>query len=181
MSAPSPELQARAVGMGAVIALGALVVLARSWPRPAGPEVAIVEVRGAVPAPGFYELPTPATLGQALHAAGAPDGALEGAAGATQLEQGDRVTLSQGTFEVSPSDAALTLGRPLDLNRASQAALEQLQGVGPARAAAIIADREARGPFPDIDALDRVRGFGPATVERLRPFLVVGPATPPTR
>ena len=174
MTPPSPERQAQSVGMAVLVVLGALLVAVRMWPAPAPPEVAIVEVRGEVPAPGFYEVEVPATVGDALAAAGAS----QGQAPSTALAQGDLVTLSDGHVEIGASDAALTLGRPLDLNHASQAALEQLQGIGPARASAIIADRETRGPFPDVESLDRVRGFGPATVERLRPFLFVSPATP---
>lgn len=174
MSAPSPERQAQAVGMAMFVALGALVVGWRARPRPEPPEVAVVEVRGEVPSPGFYALVAPATVGAALEAAGAPQDSPD----STPVEQGLTVTLTDGQVGLSPSDAALTLGRPLDLNRASLAALEQLPGVGPARAAAIVADREDRGAFPTVDALDRVRGFGPATVDRLRPYLTVGELTP---
>lgn len=56
---------------------------------------------------------------------------------------------------------------PVDLNRATAKELEALPGVGPVLAARIVADREARGLFADIDALDRVSGIGPALVARL--------------
>lgn len=76
--------------------------------------------------------------------------------------------------------ADLALG-PLDLNRADAAALAALPGVGPARAEAIVADRAANGIFRTVDDLDRVPGFGPATVGALRPYLTVGlpPGAPP--
>lgn len=64
---------------------------------------------------------------------------------------------------------------PIDLNTADARALERLPGVGPALAAKIIADREAKGPFRRVDDLDRVSGIGPATVERLRAQAVVTP------
>lgn len=54
------------------------------------------------------------------------------------------------------------------VNRADAAALEALPGIGPALAAAIVAERERGGPFRTADDLDRVRGIGPALVERLR-------------
>ncbi len=56
---------------------------------------------------------------------------------------------------------------PLDVNRATAAELERLPGIGPVRAAAIVADRDARGPYRDVRALTRVRGIGPGTVARL--------------
>jgi hypothetical protein len=40
------------------------------------------------------------------------------------------------------------------------------------RAAAIVAEREQR-PFDSLEALTRVRGIGPRTLEGLRPWLEV--------
>ena len=34
----------------------------------------------------------------------------------------------------------------------------------------IVADREANGPFADLDDLDRVHGIGPKTIDQLRDF-----------
>jgi competence ComEA-like helix-hairpin-helix protein len=63
---------------------------------------------------------------------------------------------------------------PLDLNRASAAELERLAGVGPALAARILQERARSGSFTAVDDLLRVRGIGPATLERLRPRVRVG-------
>ena len=57
--------------------------------------------------------------------------------------------------------------RPVDLNTADDGALQALPGVGPALAARIIREREDR-PFESLDDLSRVRGIGPATLQRLR-------------
>lgn len=62
----------------------------------------------------------------------------------------------------------------IDINKADAETLAALNGVGPARAEAIIADREAQGPFRTVDDLVRVRGIGPAIVERNRPLIKVG-------
>ena len=37
----------------------------------------------------------------------------------------------------------------------------------------IVEDREANGPFESIEALQRVKGIGPKTIERIRPWLQV--------
>lgn len=62
-------------------------------------------------------------------------------------------------------------GERIDLNSATEVDLDRLRGVGPAVAARIVLDREASGPFASVDALVRVSGIGPATLERLRPHL----------
>jgi competence ComEA-like helix-hairpin-helix protein len=55
----------------------------------------------------------------------------------------------------------------LNVNRATALELEGLPGIGPALARRIVADRESRGPFATVAAMDRVSGIGPALVLRL--------------
>ena len=69
----------------------------------------------------------------------------------------------------------------VDLNTATAAELDALKGVGPAKAKAIIDYREKNGPFKSVDELDKVKGFGMKTVEKLRPDISVdGSAAAPT-
>ena len=64
-------------------------------------------------------------------------------------------------------------GGTVNLNTASASELDDLPGIGPARAAAILQEREARGPFISVEALSRVPGLGPAAIARLRDRAVV--------
>ncbi|HKW51255.1 MAG TPA: helix-hairpin-helix domain-containing protein [Candidatus Eisenbacteria bacterium] len=59
----------------------------------------------------------------------------------------------------------------IDLDRATARELERLPGIGPGLAARILADRAERGPYRTPDALLRVKGIGPRTLERIRPYL----------
>ena len=62
------------------------------------------------------------------------------------------------------------LTRTVNVNEATPDRLLLLPQIGPARAAAIVADREANGPFGSAADLDRVNGLGPrigAVVEPL--------------
>jgi competence protein ComEA len=49
-----------------------------------------------------------------------------------------------------------------------------LPGVGPATAAAIVAQRERHGPFHSIDDLLDVRGIGAAKLDAFRDLVTVG-------
>ena len=64
------------------------------------------------------------------------------------------------------------LGLPAPLNGLSAFELERVAGLGPARAAAILREREARGDYAAVDEVARrVRGIGAKTVDRIRPRL----------
>jgi len=62
----------------------------------------------------------------------------------------------------------------VNINTATQAELETLQGIGPAKARAIIDYRKKKGPFKTPGDLEKVKGIGPATMKRLRPEITVG-------
>ena len=64
----------------------------------------------------------------------------------------------------------------VDINTATQSELESVKGLGPAKAKAIIAYREAKGKFKSLDDLDNVKGFGKASIDKLKNDLSVGPA-----
>jgi competence protein ComEA len=65
-------------------------------------------------------------------------------------------------------------GEVVDINSADAQTLEQLQGVGPAKALAIVAYREANGPFATLEDLAKVQGIGLRTVEINRDIMSVG-------
>ena len=62
---------------------------------------------------------------------------------------------------------------PVDLNRADEATLTTLPGIGPALARRIVEARRER-PFRSIGDLARVQGIGPATLSRLGERVTVG-------
>ena len=59
-------------------------------------------------------------------------------------------------------------GEAVDINTADAATLEQVKGIGPARASAIVQFRTENGPFASVDDLVRVPGIGERSVEQLR-------------
>ncbi len=73
----------------------------------------------------------------------------------------------------------------VDINTATLSELEAVKGIGPEKARAIVAYRQRHGPFKRLGALTRVRGFGQASVAKLRGKLTVeergGQADPVSR
>ncbi len=79
-------------------------------------------------------------------------------------------------MRTSRTEAPRVRPDPVDVNAAGPDELGLLPRVGPSLAAAIVADRDARGPFRSVADLDRVRGIGPATLDGMRPHVTVGRA-----
>ncbi|MGN6090806.1 MAG: ComEA family DNA-binding protein [Luteibacter jiangsuensis] len=68
---------------------------------------------------------------------------------------------------------------PVNINTADAATLAQsLDGVGMAKAQAIVAWREANGAFESADQLTEVKGIGAALVDRNRDAIQVDGAKP---
>jgi competence protein ComEA len=66
------------------------------------------------------------------------------------------------TFSIGSALAAV------DVNTANSDALRGIKGIGPAKAKAILDERQAHGPFKDsADLGSRVKGMGGKTVQRL--------------
>lgn len=121
-----------------------------------------VSVAGAVAVPGVYALPWGATVGDAV----AEAGGLTDAAEETLLNLADPLTTGE-TVRVAETRTATGETR-LSLNTATERELELLiPGVGPSTAAKIVAAR----PFESVEELLDVSGIGPATLEKIRPYV----------
>ena len=154
-----------------------------------------IHVVGAVQQPGVYHLVVGARGDDALRAAGGPtrDADVRRVNLAAPLMDGqqfvvprvgERLTTtvpSLGSVVGGQSagdtgiNSGVILGAPLlvDLNQATVAELDQLPGVGPSTARAIIDHRTRNGPFASVDDLLAVRGIGPAKLAELKPFVRV--------
>ncbi len=63
----------------------------------------------------------------------------------------------------------------IDLNRANTEELQALKGIGPSKAKAIIADREANGYFRSVEDLLRVKGIGKKLLAGIKESVVARP------
>ncbi|WP_435104744.1 ComEA family DNA-binding protein [Arhodomonas sp. AD133] len=64
--------------------------------------------------------------------------------------------------------APMAFAAAVNVNKADATALEQLDGIGPVKAEAIVKYRKANGPFSQLADLTKVDGIGETTVESLR-------------
>ena len=192
--------------VGAAILIGALAIVVAlggpGAPEVAGPEATVggsaqpdsapgelvIDVTGAVVAPGVYRLAPGARIGDAIDAAGGFSPRVDAERTATQVNLA--ATLADGQQVRVPSrddDAPVAgggsgsgaggdaggAGSLIDLNRATQAELESLPGIGPVTAGKIIEAR-VQSPFRTIDEL-RERGLvGQKTFDSLRALITVG-------
>lgn len=77
---------------------------------------------------------------------------------------------------------SLAASERININTADAATLDRvMDGVGPAKAAAIIDHRRVHGPFRTVDQLVDVKGIGPATLELNRTRIMVTAAAVPVR
>lgn len=142
----------------------------------------VIDVKGAVKQPGIYHLLSDARVFDAIEAAGGTTDEADtkrlnmaeflsdGMAVVVPVEGEDPDELLQMTGGTSGDSQT---GGKVNVNRADEAALQTLSGIGPAKAAAIIQDREENGAFKTVDELTRVSGIGEKTLENIRDQVTV--------
>jgi competence protein ComEA len=179
-SAPSPAAELAPPTAGAPDGLGAAAA-AGGGVEGGGARV-VVDVKGAVRRPGVYRLPDGARTYDAVRRAGGLTRRADrvGVNLAARVVDGGEVIVPERTagrrapLAAAGGGAASADGGEdgaplaLDLNTASAEQLEQLDGIGPATAASIVAYREEHGGFASIDELDEVSGIGEARLASIR-------------
>ncbi len=68
--------------------------------------------------------------------------------------------------------------QPININTATIAQLETLPGIGPNTAKSIVDFRNHSGPFQRVEDLLAIKGISKSKLEKLRPYVTVGPAAP---
>jgi len=82
-------------------------------------------------------------------------------------------------FKVDKAAPHIMVAR-LNINLATTTEIEELPGIGPTKAAAIVTYRGQHGPFTSVDQLDAVPGIGPSTLASIRELVETdsGPQRP---
>jgi competence protein ComEA len=188
--------RAAAVIVAIVAAVAAAYVVYRAIDERSAPPIVIadaestlpvvVDVRGAVAAPGVYELRPGARTKDAIAAAGglADKADLSTVNLARRLRDGEviviafvpdaggspAVVFAEGGAEGPDRD------RPrININTASRAELDDLPGIGEVMASRIVEFRETHGPYRSVDDLIHVQGISAKTIEGFRDQVTTGP------
>jgi competence protein ComEA len=146
----------------------------------------VVQVDGAVPRPGVYELPEGSRVQDAVTAAGGllAEADSAGINLAARLEDGQQLNIPYGReFPAPPEEPAFAVAGTaapsstelININTASAEELDSLPGIGPTTAQKIIDYRTQHGIFQRIEDIMNVSGIGPATFDRIKDLITVGP------
>lgn len=148
----------------------------------------VVYITGAVKKPGVYSVPSGARVYQALESAGgfAGDADQEGVNLAALTEDGEHIHFPRKGEAAAQAQQANTpqttvqgnskknAGGVININTATAAELEALNGVGPKTAQAILAYREGNGPFARPEDIMLVKGIGAKKFEAMKGQISVG-------
>jgi competence protein ComEA len=132
-----------------------------------------VHVAGAVRRPGVYRLAPRSRVVDAVRRAGgarhrADLSALNLAA---TLEDGRQVVVPLRAAPGAPAasgTAGAAVDAPVDINTATPEQLDELDGIGPGMAGAILEYREEHGGFGSVEELGQVPGIGEKRLAALR-------------
>ena len=143
------------------------------------PKTIVVDIKGAVARPGVYEIKDTARVNDVVAMAG----------GFTKEADQTKVNLAakvhdemmiyvpaRGETNIPSIDDSLIRSNDsnkIHINTASEKEILQLPGIGPAKAAAIIAYREEHGPFQKVEDLSNVTGIGEKTLEKIKEHIVL--------
>lgn len=128
------------------------------------PEI-FVDVTGAVTKPGVYTLAANSRVIDAIKAAGdsAPGADLSTINLARVLSDGEQIYVDATIINSAGKRVSKTVhSGPINVNRATAAQLDSLDGIGPVIAKRIIEYRKINGPFATVEDLQKVSGIGTA-------------------
>lgn len=123
----------------------------------------------------------------AEHAQGADDAERSPGAKENVVEASENVSNAAAIEGVTDSSAAnpsasepiaaagAEAAGKIDINTATAAQLQQLKGIGPSKAQAIIDDREQKGKFKRIEDIKRVKGIGEKLFAGIQESIVASP------
>jgi competence protein ComEA len=149
-------------------------------------EKVMVDVKGEIKQPGVYQSnQTERVIDVIQRAGGLTDNADQSQVNFAANIQDEMVIYIPAKGEAStsspatspaPSGTANSSGKntgKININKADENELQNLPGVGPAKAAAIIQYRKENGPFQTVEDIKKISGIGDKTFEKLKESISV--------
>lgn len=144
----------------------------------------VVDIKGEVKKPGVYEVNRHHRVMDVISLAGGlTEFADERHINLAQKLEDEMVIYVPKEGEDTTDIAALPVGQTVissasdevgvRVNEASSEELQTLQGIGPAKAEAIIQYRDENGPFQQVEDLLNVSGIGEKTLDNIRDDIVI--------
>lgn len=145
-------------------------------------ETIVIDIKGAVQHPGVYEMRTGDRVSQAIEkAGGTSEQADEAQVNLAEILQdgtvvyipkkGEETAVQQGGGVSVQSDGEK--GALVNINTATLEELQDISGVGPSKAEAIVAYREENGRFQTIEDITKVSGIGEKSFEKIKSSITV--------
>ena len=148
-----------------------------------------VHICGAVMNPGVYALEAGSRIFEGIEAAGgfSEDACEDYVNQAKPLQDGQRLVIptveeleearKNGTYQepwMTDEDISLAVSDGLiNINTATESELSSINGIGPGKAAAIVAYRQENGSFASIEDIMSVSGIGEGTFEKIKDKITV--------
>ena len=149
--------------------------------EPVEQDLITVDVKGAVKAPGIYDLPVGSRVNDAVQKAGGLTEQADSKALNLAQKVSDEALVyvpTKGEEAASQQTASGTASstskeKKVNINKASLEEIKQVKGLGGKRAQDIIDHRESNGKFKSVDELKKVSGIGAKTIEKLKDYVTV--------
>lgn len=150
------------------------------------PEKIMVDVKGQIKQPGVYL----SNIGERVIDVIGRAGGLTDQADQSQVNFAEHVQDEMVIYIPAKGEEGLTTPGPsggsttgsssashnqskININKADENEFQNLPGIGPAKATAIIEYRNSSGPFKAIEELKNISGIGDKTFEKLKDLVVV--------
>ncbi|MEH7303899.1 helix-hairpin-helix domain-containing protein [Neobacillus drentensis] len=149
------------------------------------PEKIMVDVKGQIKQPGVYQANTGERVIDVISRAGG----LTDKADQSQVNFAEHVKDEMIIYIPAKGEEGITTpiasggntsssggsqkDTKININKADETQLQNLPGIGPAKAAAIVEYRNTSGPFKTVEDLKNISGIGDKTFEKLKDLITI--------
>lgn len=155
-------------------------------PQPKIVETIMIDIKGEIKKPGVYQSNKEERVMDVINRAGGlTEKADESQVNFAAHVQDEMIIFIPAKGQVSPipsqnpsggitsANGAGPKSNKINLNTADENELQNLPGIGPSKATAIVAFRNENGPFQSIEDLKKISGIGDKTFEKLKDSIMV--------